>query len=178
MHCYRIQMDLCVDRKVIKQNVPQLCLFPAASISCTLSLLFDACLLSSISFASMTYIEGSYLVRRPYHQYHLIFSLSQLSICCGGTAAVESVNALLKNMDGKLYPKLKSIVRLIDSHISLPFGAFFVIRSLSSFVILRWPENLARYRSILTSKRFQTDTCWCSSSNPMQVDIETSKQLR
>ena len=82
MHCYRIQMDLCVDRKVIKQNLPHSCWFPAASISCTISLLFDACLLSSISFVSITYIEGSYSVRRPYHryhQYHLIFSLSQLS---------------------------------------------------------------------------------------------------
>ena len=98
MHCYRIQMDLCVDRKVIKQNLPHSCWFPAASISCTISLLFDACLLSSISFVSMTYIEGSYSVRRPYHQYHLIFSLSQLSTRCGGTAAVESANALLKNM--------------------------------------------------------------------------------
>jgi len=69
------------------------------------------------------------------------------------------------------------MVRLIDARISLSFSAFFVVLSLSSFILLRWPEPLARYRSILTSKRFQTDTCWCSSSKPMQVDIETLKQL-
>ena len=55
------------------------CWFPAASISCTISLLLTAYLLSSISLISMTYIEGPYSVRRPYHQYHLIFSPSQLS---------------------------------------------------------------------------------------------------